>query len=56
MVVANDVSKPGIGFDSDKNAVTVMKNGGYKAEYSAASKDEIAKEVVDEIQGLWSQA
>ena len=56
MVVANDVSKPGIGFDSDKNAVTVMKNGGYKAEYSAASKDTIAKEVVDEIQSLWLQA
>ena len=56
MVVANDVSKPDIGFDSDKNAVIVIKNGGYKAEYPAADKSEIAKEVVDEIQSLWSQA
>ena len=56
MVVANDVSKPDIGFDSDKNAVTVIKSGGYKAEYPAADKREIAKEVVDEIQSLWSQA
>ena len=56
MVVANDVSKPDIGFDSDKNAVTVIKSGGYKAEYPAADKSEIAKEVVDEIQSLWSQA
>ena len=56
MVVANDVSKPDIGFDSDKNAVIVIKSGGYKAEYPAADKSEIAKEVVDEIQSLWSQA
>lgn len=56
MVVANDVSKPGIGFDSDDNAVIVIKNGGYRAEYPAASKDKIAKEVVDEIESLWLQA
>ena len=56
MVVANDVSRPDIGFDSDKNAVTVITSGGHSAEYAAASKDIIAKEVVSEIEGLWLQA
>ena len=56
MVVANDVSQPGIGFGSDNNAVTVIRRDGHSAEYPSASKDKIAKEVVDEITSLWSQA
>ncbi len=46
MLVANDVSTPGIGFGSDDNAVTVFVAGGRTEEWPRQSKDAIAH-------GLW---
>jgi phosphopantothenoylcysteine decarboxylase/phosphopantothenate--cysteine ligase len=39
MIVANDVSAPGIGFNSDDNAVTVFWPGGQQAIGPAAKRD-----------------
>ncbi len=46
VLVANDVSAPGIGFGSDENAVTVFVAGGRTEEWPRQSKDAIAH-------GLW---
>lgn len=45
MIVANDVSAPGLGFNSDNNAVTVFWPGG-KASIGPDSKANIARELV----------
>ena len=41
-IVANDVSAPGIGFDADDNAVTVLFADGARAEIPRASKRAVA--------------
>jgi phosphopantothenoylcysteine decarboxylase/phosphopantothenate--cysteine ligase len=41
-IVANDVSAPGIGFDADENAVTVVFPGGERIELPRAPKRAIA--------------
>lgn len=46
MIVANDVSAPGIGFGSDENAVTLITADGERF-VPAAPKDAIAQAVVD---------
>lgn len=45
MIVANDVSQNGIGFNSDENAVTVIWPGGEKA-LPQASKHAIARQII----------
>lgn len=45
MIVANDVSAPGIGFNSDNNAVTVFWPGGKQA-IGPASKRAIAASLI----------
>jgi phosphopantothenoylcysteine decarboxylase/phosphopantothenate--cysteine ligase len=47
VIVANDVSQPGIGFSGDENAVTVLFADGARAEVPRSSKAEIANR-------LWS--
>jgi len=46
-IVANDVSRPGIGFESDENAVTVLGNDGVVANWEVASKQAIAERLLD---------
>ena len=46
MIVANDVSKGDIGFNSDQNAATVLWEGGEQA-LATASKDTIASQVIE---------
>ena len=46
MVVANDVSDPAIGFNSEENAVTVIWRGGER-HLGRANKDQIAREILD---------
>ena len=48
LVIANDVSRPGIGFDSDQNAVLLVYPGHTEA-LPAASKHELARQLVDAI-------
>jgi len=51
LVVYNDVSTPGIGFDAPDNAVTLVTKGGER-QLTKASKDEIAAGIVDEVERL----
>lgn len=45
-IVVNDVSKPGIGFDSDRNAVTILSRNE-RIELAEAPKREIARQVLE---------
>jgi phosphopantothenoylcysteine decarboxylase/phosphopantothenate--cysteine ligase len=48
MIVANDISRSDIGFDSEDNAVSVFWQGGTKA-LTKASKSQIARQLVELI-------
>ena len=49
LVVANDVSVPGVGFDHDTNQVTILGADGSRREVSRVAKREVAVAVMDEI-------
>jgi len=51
LVVYNDVSARGIGFDSSDNEVTLVTRSGER-ELPRASKAEIAAGIVDEVERL----
>ncbi len=53
-IVVNDVMRPGIGFDSDRNAVTVI-TAGEQIEVPESSKAEVAHRVLDIIARLRQQ-
>ena len=48
MIIANDVTKPGAGFDVDTNIITVITRAGMK-EYPMMSKKDAAKAILEEI-------
>ena len=47
-IVVNDVSKPGIGFDSERNAVTIITHDSV-VEVAETTKWEVAQRVLDEV-------
>jgi len=47
-IVVNDVSREGIGFDSDRNAVTIISQSEV-VEVSESSKWEVAHRVLDQV-------
>jgi phosphopantothenoylcysteine decarboxylase/phosphopantothenate--cysteine ligase len=49
IIVANDVSKEGVGFDSDRNAVTILTRGGGAVEVKETTKWEVAHRVLDAV-------
>jgi len=49
LIVANDVSAPGVGFAHDTNAVTLLRPGAESVEIDLASKRDVARAVVDAI-------
>ena len=51
LVVYNDVSIPGIGFDAPDNEVTLLTQAGER-ELARATKEEIAAGIVDEVERL----
>jgi len=51
LVVYNDVSVPGIGFDSADNEVTLLSQTG-KRVVPRAPKERIAAEIIDEVERL----
>ena len=51
LVVANDVSKPGTGFDSDENEVTLCLPGSKSLPLPRSTKIELAREIICFIQG-----
>jgi len=50
-IVLNDVSRPGVGFDSDRNEVTIVDHAG-EHHAGAAPKDEIATAILDRVEAL----
>ncbi|HSW88467.1 MAG TPA: bifunctional phosphopantothenoylcysteine decarboxylase/phosphopantothenate--cysteine ligase CoaBC [Candidatus Saccharimonadales bacterium] len=48
-IIANDISKPDQGFESDMNEVTIVLINGKSKEISYAPKREIANEIVDYV-------
>ena len=48
LIVANDVSKSGIGFGADDNEVTIIDAAGRAVHVPRLSKDEIAQIILDE--------
>jgi phosphopantothenoylcysteine decarboxylase/phosphopantothenate--cysteine ligase len=51
-VVLNDISQPGIGFDTEENEVTIIVAGGRQARVAKASKASVADAVLDEVERL----
>ncbi|MGH8980880.1 MAG: bifunctional phosphopantothenoylcysteine decarboxylase/phosphopantothenate--cysteine ligase CoaBC [Acidimicrobiales bacterium] len=49
LLVVNDVSAPGAGFDHDTNEVTILDPGGGATTVSLRSKREVADAVLDEV-------
>jgi phosphopantothenoylcysteine decarboxylase / phosphopantothenate---cysteine ligase len=49
LIVANDVSRPGIGFGSDNNEVTIIEATGRTKQVPLLSKDEIAHIILDSV-------
>jgi len=52
MLVANDVSRPDVGFGSDFNRVFVVKRDGGSFETEKMSKSEISRVIFNEIEGI----
>ena len=52
-IVLNDVSQPGIGFDSERNAVTILTHAGVET-VPETSKWEVAHRVLDAVIGIRS--
>jgi phosphopantothenoylcysteine decarboxylase/phosphopantothenate--cysteine ligase len=52
LIVANDVSRPGIGFDSDFNQVVIIDRKGVVFESPTAGKREISRLIMDRVEVL----
>jgi len=55
LVVANDVSAPGVGFAHDTNAVTLLRPDAEPVEIDLASKRDVARAVIDTIVSIRSR-
>ena len=53
-IVLNDISRTGIGFDSDRNAVTFLTHDS-EAHLAESSKSEIASQILDQVYSLRSR-
>jgi phosphopantothenoylcysteine decarboxylase / phosphopantothenate---cysteine ligase len=53
-IVANDVSQPGVGFDSDRNAVTIITPTDV-TDVSAATKWDVAQKILDTVRKIREQ-
>jgi phosphopantothenoylcysteine decarboxylase/phosphopantothenate--cysteine ligase len=51
LIVANDVSKPGVGFDADTNEVTIVGPDGAEA-LPLQSKSRVASAILDRVEKL----
>ena len=52
LMVANDVSAPGVGFDHDTNAVTIFGADGSSTVVGLGSKDVVADAILDRVCAL----
>jgi phosphopantothenoylcysteine decarboxylase/phosphopantothenate--cysteine ligase len=49
LMVANDVSAAGVGFEHDTNAVTILGSDGSRREVALASKLQVAHAILDSV-------
>lgn len=49
MIVVNDVGQPGVGFQHDTNAVTLLCADGATTSVALTSKSEIARAIIDQV-------
>jgi phosphopantothenoylcysteine decarboxylase/phosphopantothenate--cysteine ligase len=49
LIVANDVTRPGVGFSHDTNAVTLLRPDAEPVEIDLASKRDVARAVIDTV-------
>jgi phosphopantothenoylcysteine decarboxylase/phosphopantothenate--cysteine ligase len=49
LLVVNDVSAPGVGFDHDTNEVTILGADGSATEVPLTTKDAVANAVLDRV-------
>lgn len=49
MICANDISGQEVGFNSDKNEVLILNKNGKELKLAAASKANVAKDIINEI-------
>jgi phosphopantothenoylcysteine decarboxylase/phosphopantothenate--cysteine ligase len=54
-IVVNDVSLPGLGFDSERNSATILTHEGAR-EVAPTSKAALAEAILDELVGLRAKA
>ncbi len=52
LIVANDVSKKGIGFGSDNNEVTIIESSGRIKQVPIRNKDEVGHIILDSVKKL----
>jgi phosphopantothenoylcysteine decarboxylase/phosphopantothenate--cysteine ligase len=52
MLVLNDVSKPGAGFDYDTNIVRFLHRSGEEEQMDIMSKDRVADSILDRVKQL----
>jgi phosphopantothenoylcysteine decarboxylase/phosphopantothenate--cysteine ligase len=52
LVVANDVSQPGVGIEADANQVIMIDRSGRRSQTGTMSKREISRAILDTIEGL----
>jgi phosphopantothenoylcysteine decarboxylase/phosphopantothenate--cysteine ligase len=52
LIVLNDISQKGAGFDTDTNIVTMINRRGEAVDYPIMKKEKIADLILDEIAGL----
>ena len=53
LMVANDVTRPGAGFETETNIVTILRKDGTIQELALAHKNTIADAVLDETATMW---
>jgi phosphopantothenoylcysteine decarboxylase/phosphopantothenate--cysteine ligase len=51
-IVANDVSRPDVGLDADRNRVTILGRDGERWDVPEASKAEVAEAILDRVLGV----
>jgi phosphopantothenoylcysteine decarboxylase/phosphopantothenate--cysteine ligase len=54
LIVANDVSAPGVGFEHDTNAVMLLRADGSREDVPLADKRTVARAVLDAVLDLRS--
>ena len=50
-IVANDVSRPGVGLESDRNAVTILSRDGSSVDVPEGPKSGVAEAILDRVFG-----